>query len=490
MKLTKQKREEIKKAIGFFENVVLERFEGFDLRTGLCHNFSNLLDIGYLSDLLEDLGINWENWEGFEGRVPYPYGLFAIGEPNLYQGKNLEKRKSLSLWIIKELEKKLEGDETVSQEWEPEVGDWVYASEDIESYDDFRLAQFKPVFKLEEISPISGEWLRPTKGKGTGVDKQFCRKATPEEILKAKGIEEGKWVFGHGSRDYPHIYKVVGLTSWSYSAASEVRLATEEEILQEIAEFEVGEEVWSIGYEDFVEIESRCYHKSMVCYYLKDRGLMEDEDLLEKRPRPKWKEGDKCWHESVSKNVIIEKVTWERDHWRYSFGEGYSDGLYLSPSRPPQKFKVGDKIKAEYIGIKEITHIEWCSKRNLWKYCYGRQQPQWIADYQCELYKEPKKRTPKAGEVWKTKKGEYTILVLPDDQNLILVGYFEGSGPKIGTLKASDLIDEESYNCLGTFEEVFFTLDEINLAYSKAAPLDSLLHKTFIQELKEKKGKK
>lgn len=70
------------------------------------------------------------------------------------------------------------------------VEDWVYAEKQEESkknFDDWRPAQYVPVFQVKEI--FNNEYLRPVEGSGSGILASLCRLATTEEIQKAKNAE-------------------------------------------------------------------------------------------------------------------------------------------------------------------------------------------------------------------------------------------------------------------------------------------------------------
>lgn len=61
------------------------------------------------------------------------------------------------------------------------VGDYIYCEKG-NTGEDYRLKEFIPVFKLQEISKQGYIWLRPQKDKTDGVLSSICRKATLEEI--------------------------------------------------------------------------------------------------------------------------------------------------------------------------------------------------------------------------------------------------------------------------------------------------------------------
>lgn len=70
-----------------------------------------------------------------------------------------------------------------TEEWEPKVGDWVYAEGKGYYNDDYRSGKYIPLFKVAEISKQSSDnYLRPQEGLSTGVPEKFCRPARPEEI--------------------------------------------------------------------------------------------------------------------------------------------------------------------------------------------------------------------------------------------------------------------------------------------------------------------
>ena len=73
------------------------------------------------------------------------------------------------------------------------VGDWVYAEEVLDG-NDFRYeygdGRYIPIFQIAEICVYETTWLRPEKGRSTGVDAKYCRLCTPEEIASVTKSEE------------------------------------------------------------------------------------------------------------------------------------------------------------------------------------------------------------------------------------------------------------------------------------------------------------
>lgn len=74
------------------------------------------------------------------------------------------------------------------------VGEWVYALEDPE--DDYRDSRYIPIFQIQEISKQIRTYLRPEKGKVSGILERCCRKATKEEVDSVTKVkfEVGDWI--------------------------------------------------------------------------------------------------------------------------------------------------------------------------------------------------------------------------------------------------------------------------------------------------------
>ncbi len=154
-------------------------------------------------------------------------------------------------------------------------------------------------------------------------------------------------------------------SGWSIYA---FRKATKEEILNKIAKYEVGEEVWSNHHGNFATIASRSIDNcdrvayNVVSGILHTSGLMESD--FEKRPQQKFKVGDRVISKShaTPKPYTINYIYWWGGKWLY----------------------------AEY---PEDSFNGWSQD-----------------DSNLELYIEPKKRIPKSGQIWKYRDNYYLLL--------------------------------------------------------------------------------
>jgi hypothetical protein len=206
----------------------------------------------------------------------------------------------------------------------------------------------------------------------------------------------GEWLYHYKTKKVFNVHSVASLWQHEGGYAVNYRPATTQEIIQEIAEFEVGQEVYNQDIMDFATIESRhLAGTSDVNYRFKGVEGYFHQNQLERRPRPKWKEGDEVWHTELEKN----------------------------------------------------------------------------------------KRTPKAGEVWEVDGHDAARVLILDKCSVRF-------WPTSREVELRDVDPEEEVErftkYLGTFSEVFHTLEEINKAYKGASPLGSPLHKTFINNLKKK----
>lgn len=197
----------------------------------------------------------------------------------------------------------------------------------------------------------------------------------------------------------------------------------EEEIIQEIAEFEVGEEVWHEGLQGFHTITKRKFSD---------------------------------WSGNIT----------------YAFQ--HPQKFYLEKDmsrRPPQKFKVGQVVYCpNHLDIEgKITKIKWSQAPSTWCYTVNH-----VSCWECSLKLKPR-RTPKVGEVWK--EDDCTFLVTSD-------GYVVLSGGLYKRYTDPNWVGSRA-TYLGTFSEVFHTIKEIKEAYPAA--LDKPLYKEFMSNLKKER---
>jgi len=271
------------------------------------------------------------------------------------------------------------------------------------------------------------------------------RKATPQEILKAKGIEEGTWVYCDqlgDPTDFDYVYRIEQTYAVGERQAKAMRLATEEEILNEIAEFAVGDEVWLTGDNKFNTITGR------------------------------------------------KLVGVNRDSVYYEFK--YPHGAFNQlEKRPPQKFKIGDRVIAtNHPNPKPYTvnHIYWFEGEYVGRGWIYAEEPKntyfgWamLAD-KLQLYVEPK-REPKAGEVWTIDNLNNNPILFTSEKGHYV--HLKDCGfVKTGSKTFLCVGDHITY--LGKFTDLYHTIDEINEAFDKVFPLFGRYKESFIHELTNK----
>ncbi|MDB4507358.1 hypothetical protein N9064_00550 [bacterium] len=388
------------------------------------------------------------------------------------------------------------------EQWSPEVGDWIHKIKGT--------AHTNLTRQLSEPRGGFDFWFSETKTGFYARELHYFRKATPQEILKAKGIEEGSWIKNL------HMNNVFKLSDDRFALLQKhieykwelLRPATEQEILTEIAKFEVGEEVWFENHGGFYRVNSRELVENKFVYYNTERVDTSKgyqyayvyEQNLEKRPQPKWSVGETVWVDSMGVNLPIRSRYWNKvsKEWLYRAEARILGGLYVasdrpcedfSEARPPQKFKVGQSVKV--VGRKgyyegrpfKIADIIWTESLEKWLYLLEKDQLHslgWSADYLKLAPKaEVKKRTPKAGEIWR---GTLTgrLFLITNNHNTAIETI-------TGVTHEFGLNNAEYY---GTFQEVFHTTEEVNDAYEPIAPLGSNLHKGLLKNLKNKNKNK